>query len=471
MGQRLSGPGLLEHVWGWVSSRPWFPCRGTGFNMVGSWRRGRITNFVVKACGYTLYLPLILAREEPGLPHGYYARVGDSYVYEAGYSSEYYESIVLDELFTVEGIVPEVVGVRPVEGVYTNLVALLRSRQGIVVAKTYRIVEPPNPEPLLLDVLWKAGYRAVPRLVAVVRARPLDDVAVLVEEHIDGVEGAHVFAGLLRSYIDGEENLEETRRLAEGLGRSVGELHKALASCGHPEVGPYDVSWGDVESWRRRLGSRVALLRRLGSDKPWPGFLPLLEDAARRAAGMLDMFVGRRKMLLHQDLHLYQTLYSGDRGFVFIDFEGEPGRGAPRLSREPPARDLACMIRSFNYLVVEHLASRLGGYTRLASLVRSRGLERRLAERLAGWEEAVVEAFLEGYVRVVEGFSEEIHGVPGHELEGWLREAVKPWLVERGLYEALYEYTYRPEAAVVPLLGVSTGLRGFSFKPAAAPYG
>ncbi len=461
MERHLGEPGFLEQVWGWVSSRPWFPCRGADYRVVGSWSRGRITHFVVEACGYTLYLPLIRVREKPGLPPGYYARVGDDYVYEAGYSSEYYESILLDEQFAVEGRVPKVAEVRPVEGVYTNLVALLRSRQGLMVAKTYRVVEPPNPEPLLLDLLWKAGYRAVPRLVATVRARPLNDVAVIVEEHVGGVEGAHVFAGLLESYIEGEESLEESGRLAERLGRGVGGLHRVLANCGHPEVGPYDIEWSDVELWRRRLSSRISLLRRLGSGKPWSGFLPLVEEAARRAAGMLEMFVGRRKMLLHQDLHLYQTLYSESRGFVFIDFEGEPGRGAPRLSREPPARDLACMIRSFNYLVVERLASSLGGYTRLTSLLRGGRLGKRLVERLAVWEEAVVEAFLEGYVRVVEGLSEEIHGVPSSELAAWLREAVKPWIVERGLYEALYEYTYRPEAVAVPLLGISAGLRGF----------
>ncbi len=454
-------PGFLKHLWSWVSTRPWFPCRGSGFRIIESWSRGRIMHLVVNACGYTLYLPLMLSQNEPGLPPKYYARIGGAYIYEAGYSPEYYESIALDELFTVEGSVPDVFEVHPVEGVYTNLVALLRSRQGLMVAKTYRIVEPPNPEPLLLDVLWKAGYGSVPRLVAVVRARPLDDVAILIEEHVDGVEGAHVFADLLESYIDGEDTLEESRWLAERLGRSVGELHKALASCGHPEVGPYTVDWGDVEAWRRRLESRITLLGRLGSGEPWLDLLPLVGEAARRAAGMFKIFVGRRKMLLHQDLHLYQTLYSEDRGFVFIDFEGEPGRGAPRLSREPPARDLACMIRSFNYLAVEHLASRLGGYRRLVSLLRRRHAEQVLMDRLAEWEEAVVDAFLKGYVVVVAGLSEEIHGVPGHELAGWLREAVKPWLVERGLYEALYEYTYRPEAVAVPLLGVSTGLRGF----------
>ena len=69
---------------------------------------------------------------------------------------------------------------------------------------------------------------------------------------------------------------------------------------------------------------------------------------------------------IHADLHLGQILYA-DGQYYLIDFEGEPTVPlAQRRLPDSPMRDLAGMVRSFDYAQVAEFSDFLDGYGALS---------------------------------------------------------------------------------------------------------
>ena len=142
----------------------------------------------------------------------------------------------------------------------------------------------------------------------------------------------------------------------------------------------------------------------------------------------------------HGDYHLGQVLYTGN-DFVIIDFEGEPTRSiSERQLEASPFRDVAGMIRSFDYACYSALADQIGG---MVARARRVGAAARLDAILDGLDQR-------GIFEIVPG-SGPRPAVPPSEIEE-SQILLDVYLLEKALYELRYELNNRPEWRPHPAL-------------------
>ena len=235
------------------------------------------------------------------------------------------------------------------------------------------------------------------------------------------------------------------------LGAVTGRLHAALASDpSAPAFRPELITSEDVGRWRRgivqdleRLTAEIATASARVPAAIRAALEPLLDARAHieRAAHDLFLLADRtvHKIRCHGDYHLGQVLKTAE-SFVVIDFEGEPARPLEeRRAKHCPLRDVAGMLRSFDYAV--HAA--LGA--------RPETERARLRPALAAWERLAARAFLDGYVMAA-GKSPARLLPPSAEA---VRRACAVFELEKACYELRYELNNRPDWISIPLAGLS----------------
>ncbi len=240
---------------------------------------------------------------------------------------------------------------------------------------------------------------------------------------------------------------------AELLGRRTGELHVALASVTDapafmPE--PFTPFYQrSVFERMRRLAAQVTplLQRALGTLSPGAQALAAEvlsrnDEIIARFRSVLDQPLSGTRVRVHGDYHLGQILFTG-KDFVIIDFEGEPARpmGERRLKRSP-MKDVAGMLRSFQY----------AAYIALHNLVSVGMIPQEQVEGLEAWARFwyvwVSAAFLRGYL--------EVATTPGilPETDAERAALLDACLMEKAIYEVGYELNNRPEWVHIPLTGI-----------------
>jgi maltose alpha-D-glucosyltransferase/alpha-amylase len=239
------------------------------------------------------------------------------------------------------------------------------------------------------------------------------------------------------------------------LGVRTAELHLALAGdpsdpitdpLFRPE--PYDIMhqqsiYGTAVSHAarafdvlRRRSHELAPDVRARADEVVARELELDRILARVTKRRIDVVRTRT----HGDYHLGQVLWTG-ADFVIIDFEGEPGRPlSQRRFKRCPLRDVAGMIRSFQYASIAALQS---GKRRPEDLALLEGW----ARDWAAWTSA---QFLAGYLERARGTG--VRFVPKSDAD--LELLLEFLLLEKCIYEIGYEINNRPEWVDIPLRGL-----------------
>lgn len=200
---------------------------------------------------------------------------------------------------------------------------------------------------------------------------------------------------------------------ARELGRATAEVHAALARSLPTET-------ADEQEVRRRVG----LMRRRAEQAM--SEVPALAGHEQRITEALDAAerVGWPALQrIHGDYHLGQVLDAPGRGWVLIDFEGEPLRPLEeRNAVDCPLRDVAGLLRSLDY--VAGTLERPGARTDPGVDVRA-------------WCTAAQESFLDGYSDV---------GPDPRDT----RALLDAFVLDKALYEVVYEAHHRPSWLTLP---------------------
>jgi maltokinase len=203
---------------------------------------------------------------------------------------------------------------------------------------------------------------------------------------------------------------------AERLGVATAQVHADLADAFGPSELEPEAIRELAEQMFRRLDMTAAAVPELARHADMIG------DAFSRLAKLTEPAPAQR---VHGDYHLGQVMRT-QTGWVVLDFEGEPASPlAQRRARSSPLRDVAGMLRSFDY------AAR---YQLITHPERDR-----LAPMASEWIRRNADAFCAGYA--------EAGGLDPARNSVLLRAL----LLDKAVYEVLYESRNRPNWMVIPL--------------------
>ncbi|GHA74311.1 maltokinase [Streptomyces termitum] len=271
------------------------------------------------------------------------------------------------------------------------------------ILKIFRRVSPgANPDLELPLALGRAGCDRVPGPVA-------------------WFETADATLGVLQPYLHGSRDgwrlaldaLAAGRGFtaeARGLGRATAEVHLALARA----LPTLRLPRAETEDLAAAMDRRLhAAAQAVPALLP---YVPGLRTALAAAGGAEGAGAVQR---VHGDLHLGQTLRGSDGAWAVIDFEGEPAKPLDERRRPQPAlRDVAGMLRSFDYAARTHRPWN------------------------AQWAARCRAAYCAGYA--------EVSGADPRADPALLRA----YETDKAVYEVVYEARHRPDWLPVPMSAI-----------------
>ena len=253
------------------------------------------------------------------------------------------------------------------------------------------------------------------------------------------------------------------------LGRRTAEMHLALATpTDDPAFAAEPFTTDDLIRDARRIEAQITAALETLKTK-----ISTLNDQAADDAGLLlsrrltllarassitGIAAAGQRIRIHGDYHLGQTLRtsgaSGEKGmesgaddgdFVLLDFEGEPARLLyERRQKQSPLKDVAGMIRSFSYAAHSALnqflaANPEGGHPHDSDT---------LTAWADFWQNSASCEFLRAYRETI---ATNPSLLPAAQQSQALLDL---YVLEKALYELLYELNNRPSWVRIPLAGI-----------------
>jgi maltokinase len=306
---------------------------------------------------------------------------------------------------------------------------------GSAILKLFRRIVPGlNPDLELSRSLGRAGNPYVARLLGAIESVDPDgtplSLATLTEFAANSADGWSMAVTSARDLMAqpgygpdqvGGDFAGEAHR----LGEAVASVHGSLGD----ELGR-EIEKPPVEHMVQRLHAAAGVVPEIAQH------IDAATEILRRAT--YPTIIQR----IHGDLHLGQALRTPESWLV-IDFEGEPGQPIDERRRpDSPMRDVAAMLRSFDYAAYQLLIGDVDN--------------EQLADRAREWAARNRAAFCDGYTAV--------SGVDPREHV----DLLAAYELDKAAYEAAYEARHRPSWLWIPLHSIERLLGSGTQIPASA---
>ncbi|MPZ87962.1 MAG: 1,4-alpha-glucan branching protein GlgB [Nitriliruptorales bacterium] len=305
-----------------------------------------------------------------------------------------------------------------------------------LILKVLRRLEPgENPEVELTRALTRQGSPHVLALRGSLIRTSADAnvtaLAILSDFVPGGLEGWALATTEAEAVGRGDERERPSLSDQAGhLGAAVARVHAALGEA----LGTRPATSADVDDWIRAMLAQRERVLTVAKRRAPEAVAPVLAATAdidrtlKAVATAPDPGVLSR---VHGDLHLGQVLLDRSGTWRILDFEGEPARSmAERRRPSSPLRDVAGMVRSFDYTVGHAV---------------HQGTDE---SRLGPWRDLLRRTFLEGYFEP----AREAGMLPADERS--TQVLLGAFELDKAIYELGYELANRPDWVPIPTHGI-----------------